>query len=310
MSSATLEPRQNKKVRNKMRTSLSRKMFVALNTTLMISLSAVIILPFVRIAAISLSGANAVRRGEVGFFPVDFTIEVYQRIFENANMFTAYRNTLFVVIIGTVINLVLTSFAAYVISKKDLPGVKIFTGMIVLTLWFSGGVIPTFLVVQAVGLYNNIWALIWPSAISTFHVIIMRTFFKQLPVELEEAAMIDGCNEAQILFKIVLPLSKPVLATIALWIAVFRWNDFTSPMLYLLNRDLFTLQIVLREVVLSNMAAAYGLSGAAVDDTTMHVVTESLQYGVILFATIPIMLIYPFLQKYFVKGVMLGSVKG
>ena len=298
------------RARNKIREPISRRIFVIVNTVFMLALSAVIILPFMRITAISLSGANAVRRGEVGLWPVDFTIEAYRRIWENGAIFLAYRNTLFVVIIGTVVNLILTSFAAYVISKNDLPGVKFFTGMIVLTLWFGGGMIPTFLVVQNLGLFNSLWALIWPTAISTFHVIVMRTFFKQLPVELEEAGLIDGCNEAHILFRIILPLSKPVLATVALWIAVFRWNDFTQPMLYLLSRRLFTLQVVLREIVLINNPALYGLEGAAIDDTMIDVVTSSLQYGVIIFATLPIIFIYPFLQKHFVKGVMLGSVKG
>jgi ABC-type glycerol-3-phosphate transport system permease component len=292
---------------NRIKEPLSRKMFVAFNTLLMLFLCSVIILPFVRIIAISLSGANAIRRGEVGFWPVDFALDAYIRIWETGSMFLAYRNTLFVVIIGTIVNLTLTSFAAYVISKSDLPGVRFFTGMIVLTLWFGGGVIPTFLVVQSLGLYNSLWALIWPTSISTFHVIIMRTFFKQLPAELEEAALIDGCNEAQTLFRIIMPLSKPVIATVALWISVFRWNDFTQPRLYLLSRELFTLQIVLREVVLNNATAAYGLLE---DDTMLDVIPEALQMGVIIFATLPIIFIYPFLQKHFVKGVMLGSVKG
>jgi len=299
------------KTSNKIKESFSRKIFVVLNSSMLVLLCFTIILPFLRIIAISLSGANAVRRGEVMFIPVDFTLDVYRRIWENGALFTAYGNTLFVVIIGTFINLILTACAAYVISKDYLPGVKFFTGMIILTLWFGGGMIPTFLVVQGVGLFDSLWALIWPTAISTFHVVIMRTFFKQLPVELEEAALIDGCNEAQTLFRIILPLSKPIMATVALWIAVFRWNDFTQPLLYILSRSLFPLQVVLREIVLSNNAGAYGLEGATlVDDTTINVVTESLQYGVIIFATLPIIMIYPFLQKHFVKGVLLGSVKG
>jgi len=232
-------------------------------------------------------------------------------LIENGAIFTAYGNTLFIVIVGTIINLVLQSAAAYVISKPYIPGVKVFTWMIIFTLWFGGGMIPTFLVVQNLGLFNNIWALIWPTAISTFHVVVMRTFFKQLPVELEESALIDGANEIHILFRIVLPLSKPLLATIALWIAVFRWNDFTQPLLYILNRDLFPLQVVLRQIVLDNAAEAYGLhAGALIEDLDRNVITQSLQYAVIIFSTLPIMLIYPFLQKHFTKGVMLGSVKG
>jgi putative aldouronate transport system permease protein len=232
-------------------------------------------------------------------------------LIENGAILTAYRNTLFVVIIGTIVNLILQSAAAYVISKPYLPGVKFFTAMIMFTLWFGGGMIPTFLVVQGVGLFNSLWALIWPTAISTFHVVVMRTFFKQLPAELEESALIDGCNEIHTLFRIILPLSKPLLATIALWIAVFRWNDFTQPLLYIFNRDLFPLQVVLREIVLNNAADAYGLNaGALVENLDRNVITQSLQYAVIIFSTLPIMLIYPFLQKHFTKGVLLGSVKG
>jgi len=296
---------------NKIKTPFSRKLFVVLNSTLLIGLCVSILLPFMRILAISLSGRGAVLRGEVGFLPRDFTFDAYIMLVENGAMFTAYRNTLFIVGVGTIVNLVLQACAAYVISKPYLPGVKFFTGMIVFTLWFGGGMIPTFLVVQGVGLFNSLWALILPTAISTFHVIVMRTFFKQLPLELEESALIDGCNEIQTLFKIILPLSKPLLATIALWIAVFRWNDFTQPLLYIFNRDLFPLQVVLREIVLNNAADAYGLNaGALVEDLDRNVITQSLQYAVIIFSTLPIMLIYPFLQKHFTKGVLLGSVKG
>ncbi|MCL2703064.1 MAG: carbohydrate ABC transporter permease [Defluviitaleaceae bacterium] len=299
------------KRRNKIKTPFSRKLFMVLNGTLLIALCVSIILPFVRILSISLSGRSAVLRGEVGFLPRDFTIDAYRMLIENGSVFTAYRNTLFVVVIGTIINLILQSCAAYVLSKSYLPGVKFFTGMIVFTLWFGGGMIPTFLVVQGIGLFNSLWALIWPTAISTFHVIIMRTFFKQLPAELEESAFIDGCNEIQTLFRIILPLSKPLLATIALWIAVYRWNDFTQPMLYLFNRALFPLQVVLREIVLSNAADAYGMNaGALVENLDRNVITQSLQYAVIIFSTLPIMCIYPFLQKHFTKGVLLGSVKG
>ena len=297
--------------KSKIKEPFSRKVFVVFNTILLTGLCVSILLPFIRILAVSLSGRNPVLRGEVGFIPVDFTFDAYIMLIENGAILTAYRNTLYVVILGTIVNLVLQSCAAYVISKPYVPGVKFFTGMIVFTLWFSGGMIPTFLVVQSVGLFNTLGALIWPTAISTFHVIIMRTFFKQLPAELEESALIDGCNEIQTLFRIILPLSKPLLATIALWIAVFRWNDFTQPLLYLFNRDLFPLQVVLREIVLNNQAEAYGLNaGALIEDLDRNVITRSLQYAVIIFTTLPIMMIYPFLQKYFTKGVLLGSVKG
>jgi len=296
---------------NKIKEPLSRKIFVVVNATLLIGLCISILLPFIRILAVSLSGRGPVLRGEVGFIPIDFTFDAYIMLMENGAIFTAYRNTLYVVIIGTIVNLILQSCAAYVISKPYIPGVKFFTGMIVFTLWFGGGMIPTFLVVQGVGLFNTLGALIWPTAISTFHVIVMRTFFKQLPAELEESALIDGCNEIQTLFRIILPLSKPLLATIALWIAVFRWNDFTQPLLYLFNRDLFPLQVVLREIVLNNQAEAYGLNaGALIEDLDRNVITRSLQYAVIIFSTLPIMMIYPFLQKHFTKGVLLGSVKG
>ena len=295
----------------KIKEPFSRKVFVCVNATLLIGLCVSIILPFLRIIAISFSGRGPVLRGEVGFIPVDFTLDAYLMLIENGAVFTAYRNTLFIVIVGTIVNLSLQSMAAYVISKPYLPGVKFFTWMIVFTLWFGGGMIPTFLVVLEVGLHDSLWALILPTAVSTFHVIVMRTFFKQLPLELEESAFIDGANEVQILFRIVLPLSKPLLATIALWIAVFRWNDFTQPLLYLRNRDLFPLQVVLREIVLNNATDAYGLNaGALVEDLDRNVITQSLQYAVIMISTIPIMCIYPFLQKHFTKGVLLGSVKG
>ncbi len=222
---------------------------------------------------------------------------------ENEYFFRAYGNTLFVVIVGTLLSMVLTIMAAFIISRSDLPGKKFITFAITLTMWFSGGMIPMFLLIRKLGLYDNLFALILPTAISAYNVIVMRSFFMSLPASLEESAQLDGANDLIILFRILVPLSMPSIATVTLWVAVAYWNAYTPALLYLSTRSKFTLQLVLRDIVFNNTMAQYM-------DGTNEVVSESLIYANIILTMLPIMLLYPFLQKYFIKGVMIGAIKG
>ena len=284
--------------------SKSERIAHALIVFLMVLCCGVVILPFLNIIAVSLSGRQAVISGKVTVWPVDFSMEAYAKVVENDYFFRAYGNSLFVVIVGTAITMVLTIMAAFIVSRRDLPGQGAITVLITLTMWFSGGMIPTFLIVRQVGLYDNLFALILPSAISAYNVIVMRSFFRTIPDSLEESAMLDGANDFVVLFRIIVPLSLPSIATIMLWVIVGHWNAYTPALLYLSTRSKFTLQLVLRDIVFTNTIAQYMESA-----DTVEVVSDSLIYANIVLTMLPILAVYPFLQKYFVKGVMIGAIK-
>ncbi len=267
-----------------------------------------VLIPFLNIIAVSLSSDRAVVSGGVSIYPIGFTLKAYELVIKSASIFRTYGNTVYVTTAGTVLAITGTMLAAYPISKKDLAGRKWITLLMTLTLWFSGGMIPTFLVVKNVGLYNTLPALFVPGMISAFNVIIMRNFFEALPAEMEESALVDGANDLNILIQIYIPLSKPVLATVTLWVAVALWNDFMSPLIYLQDYSKYTLQLILREIVLKN--TTLDMLGGAVQDETTKVLSDCIKYASIMFTTLPILMVYPFLQKYFVKGVLIGAVKG
>ena len=225
-------------------------------------------------------------------------------IFTSPAFVRALITTIVVTAVGTVVQLMLTATMAYPLSKENLPGRRLIMSLVVFTMVFSGGMIPTFLVVKDLGLLNNYWALILPMAINPFSLIIIKNFFQQLPNELEESAKIDGANELQTLWSIILPLSKPVLATFALFYAVGIWNDFMSPLLYLTDNGMWTLQMFLRQVTV-----ATDLSVVEQDPSQLPP-AQGIKFAVIIVATLPIVLFYPFLQKHFAKGMLIGSVKG
>ena len=279
--------------------SKSERIAHALIVFLMVLCCGVVILPFLNIIAVSLSGRQAVISGKVTVWPVDFSMEAYAKVVENDYFFRAYGNTLF-----AAITMVLTIMAAFIVSRRDLPGQSAITVLITLTMWFSGGMIPTFLIVRQVGLYDSLFALILPSAISAYNVIVMRSFFRTIPDSLEESAMLDGANDFVVLFRIIVPLSLPSIATIMLWVIVGHWNAYTPALLYLSTRSKFTLQLVLRDIVFTNTIAQYMESA-----DTVEVVSDSLIYANIVLTMLPILAVYPFLQKYFVKGVMIGAIK-
>jgi len=264
--------------------------------------------PFLNVLAYSLSGYNAVLSGRVTFYPIDFNLSAYKQILGRTQIWIAMRTTVFVTLIGTATSLVLTIFAAYALSRNYLPGRSFFTGLILFTMYFSGGIIPTFLVVKGLGLFDTLGALFIPQAINVFNFIVMRTFFRELPKSLEEAAKIDGASEFQVLFKVVLPLSLPIIATISLFYAVGYWNSYFDALLYIQDPDKYTLQLRLRNLLFGeelNTSGRPNLEGIGTE-----VMSQSLKMATVAVSTIPIIVVYPWLQKYFVKGVMIGSIKG
>jgi putative aldouronate transport system permease protein len=262
--------------------------------------------PFVYMIAVSLSKDVYVLKGQVSLWPKGLNFRMYQIVLEDPRIATGFLNSVIYVIVGTIISLIVTAAGGYAISKKEMLFHRTFTLLIVFTIFFGGGMIPTFLVVKGLGLVDTRWAMILPTAIVSWYLIIMRTFFTGFPKELEEAGKLDGLNDMGIFFRLVIPLSKAGLATVGLFYAVGIWNNFYSALLYLRNSDLYPLQVVLRNIVLAGQINSSKVTSIGQDAL---VVDESLKYATIIVSTVPILLIYPFLQKYFVKGGMVGSVK-
>lgn len=239
--------------------------------------------------------------------PLGFTLDTYKMVFKDPMIFKGYANTLFVVIVGTALNIIMTLLGAYFLSRRDVYFQKAVMIFIMITMFFNGGMIPTYLTVTGLGLDNSLWALIIPVAISTFNMIIMRTGMESIPVSLEESVKLDGGGHLTVLFAIVVPLSLPTIAVLILYYAVGHWNSWFNAMLYIKDRSKYPLQLVLRGILLSNDTTAMTASTTAVDTASIG---DTIKYGVIVVATLPILCVYPFLQKYFAKGIMVGAVKG
>ncbi len=264
------------------------------------------IYPFVYMIAVSLSDQLSVMRNEIILLPKGINLEAYKAVFREKRIFKAYENTIYYVVLGTAISMLVTTLGAYGLSKKDrLMFYKFFNIAIVITMFFGGGMIPKYLVVKGLGLLDKIWAVVLPSAISAWNVIVMRTFFTGFPEEVEQSGYIDGLNDLGVLYYLVLPNSGAILATMSLFNAVGHWNSFMEPFLYLTDTSKQPLQVILRSIV---------IQGSSLDNqvvsTDSVVVEEALKYATIIVSVIPIMSIYPFAQKYFMKGVMVGSLKG
>jgi putative aldouronate transport system permease protein len=239
--------------------------------------------------------------------PLGFSLEAYRSVFSNPGIMKGYGNTLFILAAGVTINLFLTAVAAYVLSRRNVMWNNFFTVLIIFTMFFHGGLIPLYLIVKDVGLVDSLWATIVPFAVSTFNLIIMRTSFMAIPESLEESAKIDGANHLTILFRIVLPLSMPVVAVMILYYAVEKWNAWFYASIFLKDRSLFPLQLVLREILIANSTDSMSAGASSADQFKIG---ETIKYATIMVATVPILCVYPFVQKYFVKGVMIGAVKG
>ena len=263
--------------------------------------------PFLYMIAVSLSSQEYVLRNEVSLWPKGFTLGMYEYVLQNKQIWIGYKNTIIYTAAGTFLSLVVSAMGAYALAKREMVFSKFFTLMVVFTMLFSGGMIPTFLVVKSLGIMNTMWAMMIPGLVSTWNLIIMRTFFQGIPKELEESAKMDGLHDLGVFLRIVLPLSKSVLAAIGLFYAVGIWNNFYHALLYLRNENLFPLQVILRNLVLAGGFQDGNLVGGSDGEL---VVDESLKFATILVSTLPIIMVYPFLQKYFVQGVLIGSVKG
>ncbi|WP_195572184.1 carbohydrate ABC transporter permease [Paenibacillus sp. 1001270B_150601_E10] len=290
-----------------MRISVGEKVFVGFNTVFMLLLCFVTLYPFIYVGFASLSdpASLAAHRGLL-LLPLDMNFSAYKAVFDNPMITTGYRNTLIYVVCGTAINLLLTSIGAYVLSRRNLYFKNILMLLIVITMFFGGGLIPTYLLINKLGMLNTVWALLIPGAISTFNMIIMRTGFQSVPISLEESARIDGANDLVILFRIIIPLSMPVIAVMILWYAVGHWNSYFSALIYLRDRELFPLQLVLREILITNSTDSMMTDAGAGDRIA---IAETIKYATIIVSTLPILVLYPFLQKYFVKGVLIGAIK-
>ncbi|WP_168123157.1 carbohydrate ABC transporter permease [Paenibacillus sp. HB172176] len=290
-----------------MNRSWGSRLFDTANVGVMLVLIFITFYPIFYIFIVSVSDGNAVMRGEVAFWPIKPNWDTYGLLFEDPSIFRSYGNTILYTVVGTAINVACTALCAYPLSKPNFYGKGPFTLLIVITMFFSGGLIPSYLLVQKLGFLNSIWALVIPGAISVWNMIIMRTFFQGIPNELYESAQMDGANEWVSLIKITLPLSKAIMATMSLFYAVGHWNSFFSAMIYLDDKDKFPLQIILRNmVVLGEMSGQSQEIGGLYSTVT----ATNIKYAVIIIAVVPILMVYPFIQKYFVKGVMIGSLKG
>lgn len=288
--------------------SISEMIFDCLNTLFMLAMIIITIYPFWYVVMASLSNSSQLM-GARGWMlmPKGFSLEAYKAVLKNPNILSGYKMTIFIVVVGTSINVLMTSIGAFVLTRKKFAMKKFMERMMIFTMYFSGGMIPSYLLVyQFLGLGNSVWALILPTAISTYNLLIMRTSFESIPYSLEESAKIDGANDFVVFLRIVLPLSKAILAVMVLFYGVAHWNAWFNAMLYIRKRAKYPLQLILREILLINsMDSMVGdVSGA-----DKYMVGESIKYATIVVATLPILFIYPFIQKYFVKGVMIGAVK-
>ena len=260
------------------------------------------------VVSASFSDPNAVYSGRVVLWPVDFTLQGYKRVFQEKMVLLGYRNSMLYMVTGTAISTALTLMGAYALSRRDLPGRGIVTGLLVFTMFFNGGIVPLYLIVRKLKMIDTMWSLVLPGAVSVYNMIIMRTFFTtNIPEELFESARLDGCSYTTFFFRIGLPLCKAIIAVISLYYAVGYWNEYYKALIYISDAEKTTLQMVLRNILLSTQESA---DQSGMDYSSRLMTAEQIKYALIVASTLPIMLVYPFLQKFFAKGVMLGSIKG
>jgi len=295
--------------------SRSDKVFLWCNYIYLTIALVIVLYPLLYIISASISDPKFVSSGEMWLLPKGITFEGYARVFENTNIWIGYKNTIIYTVVGTLVNLMVTLPAAYALSRSDFVGRGFFMAMFMVTMFFSGGLVPSYLLVKDLGMVNSMWALILPGAASIWNIIVCRTFFQStIPKELQEAAHIDGCTNTRLFIRIVLPLSMPIIAVMALFYGVGHWNSYFSAMIYLNDSSKYPLQLFLRQILVLQEMAAQG--GGAIDTSSATAMNSKaeiaalIKYAVIIVSTLPVIAIYPFLQRYFVQGVMIGSVKG
>lgn len=294
--------------KKKIKLSAGERAFDIFNYTFLLLLMIVMLYPLLYVVFASFSNPSELATYD-GFLyaPRGFSMAAYEAVRDNPMIGKGYLNTLIIVVSGTMINVLMTSLGAYVLSRENLPYKKFMTLFVMFTMFFSGGLVPRYLVVSSLGMVDSYFALLLPGAISTYNMIIMRTSFEGIPRSLEESASIDGAGELRILFSVILPLSMPVIAVMILFYGVGHWNSWFGAMVYLRRRTLYPLQLILREILVENDVNNMTTSVNSLDKEP---ISETIKYATIIVATVPILCIYPFLQKYFAKGVMVGAVKG
>lgn len=291
----------------KLKDSKSYKIFTIFNTTFLTILSLVWVIPCLYVVVVSIRPELDLIKSGPTLFPREFTIDAYAQVFNDGKTMRALGVSSFITFVGTSLSLILTFMLAYPLSKSNLPGNRVITFLIYFTMLFNGGLIPSFLVVQALGLINTVWALILPGVISAWNMILVRNFITDLPIEIEEAAKADGCSDFRYFLGFILPLSKPVIATIGLFYAIGYWNEWFSALIFIEDRNLWPLQLLLRQIIMIGTSREISQAQAAAGYIPPN---ETLKMAVVVVATLPILFVYPFAQKHFTKGITLGSVKG
>ncbi|WP_182200200.1 carbohydrate ABC transporter permease [Paraliobacillus salinarum] len=295
------------------RFTLSDKAFDRLNLIFVLLVTLIIIYPLIFVISASISDPQAVNSGEMWLWPVDITFDGFVRVFQNEAIWTGYRNTIIYTVVGVLIHLFILLPAAYALSRKELMAKKAFMWFILFTMLFNGGLIPTYLVVKNLGMVDTMWSIVIPGVVGAWSVLVARTFFQQtIPDQLVEASKIDGASDFYLFLKVVLPLSLPIIAVMALFHAVALWNQYFNALIYLSDEKLFPLQLILRQILILNEVSADSAATAAgaAQSFSDQVKTASLvKYAVIIVSALPLLIVYPFLQRFFVKGVLIGSVK-
>lgn len=303
------------KTKNKVKRSVGDRVFDTINIIIMLVIVVVVLYPVLNVVALSFSDAAHIAKADVGILPKGFTLESYNYVLRDRLVWFGYRNSIFYALASTALMLICTSMFAYPLITDDFIGKKFFTVFLTITMFFGGGLIPTYLLMKNMAMLDTVWVMILPGVVGAYNVFVFRTFFQSQPAELRESAQIDGANDFVILFRIVLPLSKALLATFGLFGLVGSWNSWFNGMLYLKTPELYPLQLILREylynITSSSMQAVAGAGGIATNALMMNKIDpKGVQMAMVVVTMFPIMMIYPFFQKYFAKGVMIGAVKG
>ena len=296
-------------IKKKGRKSREDRIFLAFCTIFLVFMGLIVLIPLMNVLASSFSDPSAVSRGRVWIWPVDLSLISYQNVIRYQNVWIGYRNTIFYTVFGTAMNVVITLLCAFPLSQHAFAGRKVVNKFLFITMIFSGGMIPNYLLIKQLGMLNSIWSVLLPGLLSVYNVMITRNYIEHnIPSELQDATKVDGCSPAQFFVHFVVPLSKSIIAVITMYYAVGHWNDYFNAFLYLNNKDLYPLQLFLRDILINS-----GF-GTEVDDPELAAMLQaqanSLKYSIIVISTLPLMCAYPLVQKYFVKGVMVGSVKG
>lgn len=295
---------------NRLKEPIEDRVLYTIVGFLLLLFTLIVLYPLIYVLSSSVSSGTAVTTGRVILFPVEPTLEGYKTVFAHRLIGSAYRNTIFYAVFGTIINLFVTLTCAYPLSRKDYPCGGFFMKVFLVTMFFSGGLIPTYILMSKLHFLDSVWAMLIPGALSVYNMILVRTFFKNsVPEALLEASQIDGCSDVTYFFRILLPLSKPVIAVVTLYYMVGHWNSYFNAMIYLSDQNLFPLQLILREILVANQISLDDL----VDIEQLIAkqgLADILKYALIVVSTLPILCVYPFIQRYFIQGVMIGSVKG